>query len=368
MSAALSAAPARGPLPISVAKPRVAKVRIASLDGLRAISITLVVLSHLVKWRHISLPVLGSYGELGVHVFFVLSGYLITNLLLQEYERTSSISLRDFYLRRTFRIFPAALVFLAVVVFLYWKQMSWIHIGAALFYVANMDMTRPWIFGHLWSLSIEEQFYLIWPLAVKKWHRHRAAILVCVLAATPVFRACLYAFKIHNGASGSLPMFADQLAIGCLLAVLAGRFPKISKPVALAMLAAAFTIPWFAANTPGRTLLMLFVLRPALDVCLAGLVLHVIQVPYRGLNWSPVVWLGKISYSLYLWQELFCSNAKLHAGYMLILPALGCACLSYYLVETPMLRLRERLRDHLPAADERARQSSQRLVLSAEHD
>src|SRR5450432_911915 len=87
--------------------------RIPSLDGLRAISITLVILSHLVKWKHISLGVLGSYGELGVNVFFVLSGYLITNLLLREYERSSTISLRDFYIRRAYRIFPAAFVFLA---------------------------------------------------------------------------------------------------------------------------------------------------------------------------------------------------------------------------------------------------------------
>src|SRR6202046_5819627 len=81
--------------------------RIPSLDGLRAISITLVVLSHLVKWKHVSLEVLGSYGALGVHVFFVLSGYLITNLLLREYERSSTINLRDFYIRRAYRIFPA---------------------------------------------------------------------------------------------------------------------------------------------------------------------------------------------------------------------------------------------------------------------
>ena len=139
--------------------------RIPSLDGLRAISITLVILSHLVKWKHISLEVLGSYGALGVHVFFVLSGYLITNLLLHEYERSSTISLRDFYIRRAYRIFPAAFVFLVVVIILYWQQIRWYHAAAALLYVANMDMARPWIFGHLWSLSIEEQFYLLWPFA-----------------------------------------------------------------------------------------------------------------------------------------------------------------------------------------------------------
>jgi len=80
-----------------------------------------------------------------------------------------------------------------------------------------------------------------------------------------------------------------------------------------------------------------------LHVSIAGVVLHVIQVPYAALNWKPVAWLGKISYSLYLWQELFCSNPNLHYGYVLALPAIACACLSYYFVEQPMLRVRERI-------------------------
>jgi len=317
--------------------------RIPSLDGLRAISITLVILSHLVKWKHLSVSVLGSYGDLGVHIFFVLSGYLITNLLLREYARTGTISLTDFYIRRAFRIFPAALVFLAIVIPIYWHEMRWYHITAALLYVANMDPTRPWIFGHLWSLSIEEQFYLLWPFTLKRWHRYRTSILLCVMLATPVLRTACYAFKINGGFIGSLPMFADQLAIGCLLAIFAPRLPKISAYLAFPMMLFIIFIPWFPATSPLRTLFSLFLLQPILHVSIAGIVLHVIQVPYRALNWMPVAWLGKVSYSLYLWQELFCSNASLHYGLVLALPALACACLSYYLVEQPMLRLREKL-------------------------
>jgi len=317
--------------------------RIPSLDGLRAISITLVVLSHLVKWRHISLGLVSTYGALGVHVFFVLSGYLITNLLLREHERSSTISLRDFYLRRAFRIFPAAFVFMAVAIVLYWHQMTWYHVAAALLYVANMDISRPWIFGHLWSLGIEEQFYLLWPFALKKWHRHKTAMLLSVFLATPLFHAALYAFKATNGIVGSLPVFADQLAIGCLLAIFAPRLPKISGYLALGMVAAMIFLPWFPATSPARSLFMLFILRPLLNVSIAGVVLHVIQVPYRALNWTPVAWLGKVSYSLYLWQELFCSNPAWRQGYLLVFLALGCACLSYYLVEQPMLRVREKL-------------------------
>jgi len=315
--------------------------RIPSLDGLRAISISLVVLCHLNQWKHISLPVMEPYGDLGVHIFFVLSGFLITKLLLEEHGRSSTISLREFYVRRAFRIFPAALAFIAVATAFYWHEIRWPHLATALFYVANMDVARPWIFGHLWSLSIEEQFYLLWPLALKTWHRNRTAILLAVFFATPIFRTALYAFHVRSGLAGSLPAYADQLAIGCLLALLAPRLPRVRAAWAALMFAAMVLIPWYPANSQAGTIFMLFILRPLLSVSIAGVILHVIQVPYRALHWAPVVWLGKVSYSLYLWQEVFCSNNNLRLGYAAIPLALGAASLSYYLVEQPMLRLRD---------------------------
>lgn len=316
--------------------------RIPSLDGLRAISISMVILGHLVKWKHVSAELLGSYGAMGVFIFFVLSGFLITNLLLREYERTSTISLTNFYVRRAFRILPAALVFILVVTVLYWPEMRWFHIAAAVLYVANMDVARHWIFNHLWSLSIEEQFYLLWPFAMKRWYRYRTAIVVVAFVLTPVFRTLLYAVKAQGGVRTSLPVYSSQLAIGCLLAILAPKLPRIKGVFALLMLAFLFGIPWFPATSPARTLFMLFVLLPVSHVSAAGLVLHVIQRPYRMLNWAPVAWLGRISYSLYLWQELFCGKVAVQSVYLIVLPALGCACLSYYLIEQPMLRLRER--------------------------
>ncbi|HTS37987.1 MAG TPA: acyltransferase [Candidatus Solibacter sp.] len=316
--------------------------RIPSLDGLRAISITLVILGHLAHWKHVPAAVLGDYGLLGVQVFFVLSGYLITNLLLREYDRTAAIDLREFYIRRAYRILPAAFLFLAVASVIYWREITWYHVAAAAFYVANLDPSRPWMFIHLWSLSVEEQFYLIWPLAVKKWHRHKTAILLCAFWLAPVIRTAVYAFKLHYGIPASLPAQADQLAIGCLLAIYASRVPKIRRPLALLMLLVVVFFPWFPATSAARTLFMLFVLRPILFASIAGLVLHVIQHPYRALNWAPIAWLGKISYGLYLWQQLFCGNPALEGRYALILPILACACISYYLLEQPLLRLRER--------------------------
>jgi peptidoglycan/LPS O-acetylase OafA/YrhL len=325
-----------------VAQNLVSMRRIPSLDGLRAISITLVLLGHLVKWKHVSLTFAGAYGALGVHIFFVLSGFLITKLLLREHDRTETISLRDFYIRRAYRIFPAAMVYLLVVAIFYWQQLRWYDLVAATLYVANMHITRPWMMGHLWSLSIEEQFYLLWPLALKTWFRHRTAMLLGVMVFTPVFMTALYAVHARGGIMGSLPVYADELAIGCLLAIFASRIPRIPWYVALVMACAMFLIPLYPANTPVRTLFLLFVLKPLMHVSIAGVVLHVIQVPYRFLNWAPVAWLGKISYSLYLWQEVFCSNPSLKLGYTLALLAIAAACLSYYCVEQPMLRLREK--------------------------
>lgn len=109
------------------------------------------------------------------------------------------------------------------------------------------------------------------------------------------------------------------LAIGCLLAIVSSRLPKIPGWAALIMLLAVVLIPSFAAITRMRTLVEVFVLSPILHCAIAGLVLHVIQSPYRILNLAPVVWLGRISYSFYLWQEPFFfaqsrQPARLHAA------------------------------------------------------
>ncbi len=314
--------------------------RIPSLDGLRAISISLVVLGHLAKSGHAPHVFWSYFAATGVHIFFVISGYLITTLLMREHDLTFTISLREFYARRAFRIFPAALVFMAVTSIAYWHDLRWYHLLGAFLYLANYDLTRPWIFGHLWSLSIEEQFYLLWPFVLKKWYRHRMSILVGVMVFAPLWKMASYLLKVRIGLV-AFPADADNLAIGCLLAILGPRLPKVSRYAAVAMSAGVALIPFFSAESASRTLLMLFVVHPVLYISIAGVLLHVTQTPYRLLTWGPITWVGRISYSLYLWQQPFCSDPHLRSGYIAIL-ALVCACLSYYLVEQPMLRVRER--------------------------
>ena len=316
--------------------------RIPSLDGLRAISILLVVLGHLANSDHAPKIFWDHYAKLGVHIFFVISGYLITSILLREYERTSTISLRQFYIRRAFRIFPAALVFLLIAFTAYWRDLRWYHMAAALFYVANFDSTRPWILGHLWSLSIEEQFYFLWPSVLKRWYAKRAYILLAVFLLAPVVRAVLLALRVPEGGGSFLPSFGGYLAIGCLLAIFSERIGKISPYLALAMLAVVILEPLFPTTSRLHTLLALFVFQPVSYLSAAGLVLHVIQRPYWILNCTPVAWVGRISYSLYLWQQPFCADPQLRSAYLTVL-AFVCAAASYYFVEQPMLSIRDRL-------------------------
>jgi peptidoglycan/LPS O-acetylase OafA/YrhL len=326
-------------------------MRIPSLDGLRATSIALVVVGHWVS-RHYGSALALSYANLGVRIFFVISGYLITTLLIKEHFKTSTISLRDFYVRRAYRILPAAMTFMLPVFVVYWSQLRWYNMAAALLYVANFDPLRPWFLSHLWSLGVEEQFYFLWPGVLKKWYRHRVGILTGVVLLAPIYRLGCFALGLPDAGNKFFPAVADNVAVGCLLAIFASRIPKIKPWLGFVMLLPVILVPTYMAVSKLHTVVLLFFLWPLMYASIAGILLHVVQSPYRVLNLGPVVWLGKISYSLYLWQELFAYHPYGRPLYTL-LSAVGLACLSYYLVEQPMLRLRERRakkrRPQLPA-------------------
>jgi peptidoglycan/LPS O-acetylase OafA/YrhL len=317
--------------------------RIPSLDGLRAISISMVLAGHLAGEGYG--PVfLKIYAGVGVKVFFVLSGYLITTILQRERERTSSIRLREFYIRRAYRILPAAFFYMLVIFAVYWRPLRWYEMGMALLYVVNYFSVRPWVLGHLWSLSVEEQFYFLWPSVLKRWYRYRVPILVGALAFSPIYTAGLFYLKWFKRVGGdTLPTVADGLAVGCLIAVFRMRWPKIPKYLAALLLVPVVVVPMYDANSALRTLFLLFVLNPILTAAIAGILIHVVQNPYRVLNLAPMVWLGQISYSLYLWQQPFMHSAHDPAppARYGIFGAFAMACVSYYLIERPVLRRRD---------------------------
>ena len=315
--------------------------RIPSLDGVRATAILLVVWGH---WAevHFQSDIAGSFASLGRRIFFVLSGFLITILLTKEFEKSSTINLRKFYVRRAYRILPAAIVFMLPVFILFWHELRWYHMAAAAFYLVNYDFSHPWFLGHLWSLSVQEQFYFLWPAVLRKWHRHRLSIVLTAIAAAPLFRVACHFLGLHGKADEAFAAVADILAIGCLLAFYGKRMPRIRGVWAALMLVPVVLVPVYVGVLHFHiTAIVLFILWPLMHFSIAGLLLHVVQRPYWILNVGPVVWLGKLSYSLYLWQQLFAYGEHPRPWYFVLL-AFVAAAGSYYLVEQPMIRLRER--------------------------
>jgi peptidoglycan/LPS O-acetylase OafA/YrhL len=334
--------------------------RIPSLDGLRAVSIAMVLLAHLqgtsgmpVRW----LPL--AWGTLGVTVFFVISGFLITSLLLKEVTRTGKISLRLFYFRRSMRIFPAMYVFLGAVLCLEW--LGWLHLLpgdalAASTYTMNFRAVRGWWLGHTWSLAVEEQFYLAWPaLLAGLGILSGTRVVLGAIIAAPVFRVVVFYGwpSLRPLVDQAFPLVFDSLATGCALAILRERlwgfswYRSILESRCFVLVPVVVAVTYTSSPSVGLSLL---VGQTVINVGAALIIDWGIRFPEsragRVLNARLAVWVGTISYSLYLWQQLFL--ARQHPGSLTRFPVnlllvFVAASASYYFVEQPCLRLRERL-------------------------
>ena len=206
--------------------------KIPSLDGLRAFSILAVVLSHccqILASAHGWLGRFEPYGQFGVKVFFVISGFLITSLLIKEQDKTGTVSLSQFYIRRGFRIFPAAYAFILVTTLALHTRLSWGDVARALTYTTDFGSggtAQHWPLFHLWSLSIEEQFYLIWPFLFLVLKRGKLAFLIGIIVISPIFRVLLYWIGFPDQIDHGFFAASDALASGSLLALLWTRLPS----------------------------------------------------------------------------------------------------------------------------------------------
>jgi peptidoglycan/LPS O-acetylase OafA/YrhL len=329
--------------------------RIPSLDGLRALSILLVIACHCSLKFHTD--AFRDFGSIGVSVFFVISGFLITTLLFNEFQYAGNINLRAFYIRRIFRILPAFYVFLASMALL--RAIGAIQfrssdlVSSALFIT---DYTQlEWWLGHTWSLGVEEKFYLLWPfIMVAVGPRASFWVAGSIIVMAPFSRLLTYWLDPHDRDVIAY-MFhtrVDMLMFGCALALL-GQFydpQRLSKTL----------LPWRADIV---SVVFLLIVSPILSNTLRGVYLvlaeytlvglatsiiilcavrHPKSVLGRLLNLKLFVHIGVLSYSLYLWQELFTYYDSdllityLPLNLMFIFAAAG---LSYHLVETPFRRM-----------------------------
>jgi len=335
--------------------------RIPSLDGLRALSIGLVVLSHLLGTRGFpfgprALGTLGDFGYLGVKVFFVISGYLITSLLMKEHDRTGTISLLGFYQRRAWRIFPAFYAFIAAMC-LAWAAGSLVlepyDVLSAVTYTMNYHYQRSWELGHIWSLSIEEQFYLVWPFLFLIAGRARVvAVSTAMIVLAIGFRAIAW-FQFHsdNLVEEAYPCVMDSIAVGCLMAGLRAKLDTSPRYQRFLRSPIFLLVPIAVAvfQYPSRPEVAYLLGTTIVNLSLALLVDRSVRIPDdvvgRVLNWSPLVWIGTLSYSLYLWQEPFLNHlarSELNTFPINLVLAFACAVGSFYLIEKPTLALRDR--------------------------
>jgi peptidoglycan/LPS O-acetylase OafA/YrhL len=338
------------------------------LDGIRALAILPVVTFH--AW---DTP---RGGLFGVDIFFVLSGFLITTLLLGEWQASGRISLPHFYLRRALRLLPA--LFVAVAGYLviagtvgaFGVPFSRALRGAGygVLYVSNIMIAigtdTPAAIGHLWSLATEEQFYLVWPLALLlvlclgASRRLLVFGLIVAIAALTAHRSELLAggvsvTRIYYAPDGHF----DQLLIGCLAGVWfatgtlpallrSQRFLRVAAPVAVVIVAGMFFLPYL---TKLRVLNLLTVFGAAVAVLIIAVLANPHSLIARVLALAPLVFIGKISYALYLWHPILIYGLAGLPRIAEVALAFAVATISYYLIELPFLRLTRRDRARIDA-------------------
>jgi peptidoglycan/LPS O-acetylase OafA/YrhL len=315
------------------------------------------------------------YGALGVDLFFGISGFLICSRLVREFEDTGALDLRRFYIRRAFRILPpylftllAVSIIAAVGLIPLSPQEFWTSLLFVRNYVPAPTEQSGWYTAHFWSLSTEEHFYLLWPLLLVLWTPARAVRYVVFLACgVALWRAVEFRMALLSGVLPAVPFYTrtdiriDALLWGCFVALLLrdplrrARCRQLLTPatwvVAVALYVACvatalpFAMAWEAMLVP--VILVGTVLRPEMAIA-------------RLLETRVFRWIGRLSYSLYLWQTPFFtpSSAMAPLGPLQSFPlnvigVVGLAVLSYYAIERPMIRVGRRLttrREEQPVA------------------
>ena len=346
--------------------------KIPSLDGLRAVSILLVLSAHFIDARLFP-------GGLGVYVFFIVSGFLITRLLFAEHDAAGCVSLKSFYLRRILRLYPVIIVFTAWVVGMdiaLARPYNLLEPASALGYFANYlyaffdDQNIPpqMPFGVFWSLSVEEHFYILYPplfvmlQADPKRLLLAVAGLCCLCLGLRLQMAWLHPhylttqrfyfeshYRLDSIGFGVILALTCQIQRGRRILRFIAR-PTVFVGALLAVLVClAIRDAWF------RETVRYTILGCAIDVLLACLLFgEKFAFVQWFLNASCVMWIGRLSYSLYVWHEGVASflptadMTRWQAAGLCLAVSLLMAVISFYLVEQPFLALRRNVRFNSP--------------------
>ena len=341
---------------------------IKGLNALRALSVALVIMSHVGILAAVSSPMLKSFFTIfnaftGVMFFFVISGFLITTLLIAERERTGTIGFKNFFARRALRILP--LYYLALLIAVVFGILGIQKIPAeaivkGITYTYNFVQQKNNVgfLSHLWSLAVEEQFYLVWPflflLMIGKPWRLVALCMVSTLICYSVARSFNWHDPIHTiyylgrwFIPAAYPIF-----IGCAFALVL-HYSAAAKVIlgswvclaaALGLLAAPLVFEHTLGSLNQQYLVAFGV---ALLICWISRNQHLKAV--QVLESGPIAYMGKISYGLYVWQGIFTGNGNIESHHWPPQPfTLGVALtiivsiISYHWFETPFLRLKKR--------------------------
>jgi peptidoglycan/LPS O-acetylase OafA/YrhL len=345
---------------------------VPALDGMRGIAVLLVLASHVVLVFYPgSLFTVVPGSPLGVDIFFVLSGFLITSLLLNEQRRTNRVSMGGFYSRRALRLLPALVALLAVhFVYAAVTGLSLALEGktatVSLLYVANWYMVLGHDvaggFQHVWSLSVEEQFYLVWPaitVAVLTYKRSTPFIVAAFVAAI----AAVVLWRMHLWEPGTnyfgvqkfyyrTDVRADSLLVGALTAHLWSRRKTPTAGLGVAATISLLFLVWCVANLSENDGFLYYGGFTLIAIATAFMILAVVDGGWfltRAFTWTPLRAVGRVSYGLYLWHlPVFFAVARYTDGWpaweraaLALAITVVCTLSSWYLVEVPFLRWKD---------------------------
>lgn len=333
----------------------------ADIDGLRGVAVLAVVLFH-------AYPSWAKGGFIGVDVFFVISGYLITRIIRNELEQ-GAFSIIGFYARRIRRIFPALLLVLGVclvggamvMLATEYRQLAR-HVVAGVLFVPNLALLRElgnYFSGsaeekpllHLWSLGVEEQFYLLWPVLLLAITRLKFNLPACIIGIVLVSFACNLYWSVESPREAFFSPLGrfHELLVGALLACLpTPALPRMRSTLSLA--GATLILLGFMLINSKRVFPGAWVLLPVAGTALLIVDQAESTVVTRLLASRPLVWVGLISYPLYLWHWPLLSFARLIEGgapgryvrTFCVVLSVGLAWLTYRFIEIPIRRPRAR--------------------------